>query len=221
MFQIQNGKIKGSKTLDIGKTRIVNLVFKTDLTFADDDVFVLNLGDISSSNYAFVDDGCVRFSYVNVGSLITSSSNDLSITITKNGETILTDTITLEATVQGGGSVVEDDTTAVVTERVVDSFYNINFEQPITLLSVQNTELLILGSIPQGQDKVYTVQIWVKPYVDQISTLTFSQDIVLTGDIPDSLAFDGSIYVFVARCYKDQSSVNNIVMNYAYSFMKQ
>lgn len=219
MFQIQNGKIKGSKTLDIGKIRIVNLVFKTDLTFADNDVFVMNLGDISSSNYAFVDDGCVRFSYVNVGSLITSSSNDLSITITKNGETILTDTITLEATVQGGGgSVVEDDTTAVVTERVVDSFYNINFEQPITLLSVQNTELLILGSIPNEQDKVSTVQIWVKPQVDQISTLTFSQDIVLTGDIPDSLAFDGSIYVFVARCYSDQSSVSHIVMNYAYSF---
>lgn len=217
MFQIQNGKIKGSKTLDIGKTRIVNLVFKTDLTFADDDVFVLNLGDISSSNYAFVDDGCVRFSYVNVDSLITSSSNDLSITITKNGQTILTDTITLVATVQGGGSVVEDDTTTVVTE-VVDSFYNINFEQPITLLSVQNTELMFHSSILNEQDKVSTVQIWVKPQVDQISTLTFDQSIVLTGDIPDSLAFDDSIYVFVARCYSDQSSVSHIVMNYAYSF---
>jgi hypothetical protein len=46
MFIIQNGKITSDKTLDIGKIRIINLVFKSDLAFADDDKFKLSIGSV-------------------------------------------------------------------------------------------------------------------------------------------------------------------------------
>lgn len=104
MFIIQNGKITSEKTLDIGKLRVINLVFKSDLQFADDDKFKLVLGSIQSENYAFVDGGCFRFSYVNVAEIIKKENTDLSIKVTCNGSQIVSDSITITAYVQGGGS---------------------------------------------------------------------------------------------------------------------
>ena len=104
MFVIENGKITSDKTLDIGKIRVINLVFKSDLDFADDDKFKLFLGDIQSVNFAFVNDGCFRFSYVNVAEIIKKENTDLTVKVTCNDEQILSDSITITAYVQGGGS---------------------------------------------------------------------------------------------------------------------
>ena len=104
MFIIQNGKITSDKTLDIGKSRIINLVFESDLDFADDDKFKLVLGDIQSENFAFVNNGCLRFSYVDLSEIIKKASTDLSVKVTCNGSQILADSITITAYVQGGGS---------------------------------------------------------------------------------------------------------------------
>lgn len=104
MFIIENGKISGNKTVDIGKSIIVNLQFKSDIAFADDDKLLLNIGGLQSSNYAFTQNGCFRFSYVNVGSLIKSSSNSVNVVITNNGNQILSDSITILAEYSGGGS---------------------------------------------------------------------------------------------------------------------
>ena len=104
MFIIQNGKITSDKTLDIGKLRIINLVFESDLAFADDDKFKLVLGDIQSENFAFANDGCLRFSYVDLSEIIKKENTDLSVKVTCNGAQILADSITITAYVQGGGS---------------------------------------------------------------------------------------------------------------------
>ena len=104
MFIIQNGKITSDKTLDIGKIRIINLVFESDLAFADDDKFKLVLGDIQSENFAFANDGCLRFSYVDVSEIIKKENTDLSVKVTCNGAQILSDSIIITAYVQGGGS---------------------------------------------------------------------------------------------------------------------
>lgn len=104
MFIIENGKISGNKTVDIGKSIIVNLQFKSDIVFADNDKLLLNIGGLQSSNYAFTQNGCFRFSYVNVGSLIKSSSNSVNVVITNNGTQILSDSITILAEYSDGGS---------------------------------------------------------------------------------------------------------------------
>lgn len=103
MFIIQNGKITSAKTLDIGKARIVNLTFKSDLAFADGDRFKLVLGTIESENFAFVNNGCFRFSYVDVTALVKSTSNNVAVKVYQNGNQILSDSITMIADYQGGG----------------------------------------------------------------------------------------------------------------------
>lgn len=107
MFIIQNGKITSDKTLDIGKIRIINLVFKSDLSFADDDKFKLVLGDIQSENFAFANDGCLRFTAVALD-FISSATTSASVKIICNGNEILSDTIIIKAIVSddggGGGS---------------------------------------------------------------------------------------------------------------------
>lgn len=151
MFIIENGKITGEKTLDIGKSRIINLVFKSGLQFADDDKFKLVLGSIQSENYAFVDDGCLRFSYVDVADVIKSQSANFSIQILHNGVQILADSITITAVIQGGGSsdvqgIIFNNTTKLSTEvKVIPS----DLTKDWTDFSYMFHYCISLTSIPQ------------------------------------------------------------------------
>lgn len=153
MFIIENGKISGNKTVDIGKSIIVNLEFKSDIAFADDDKLLLNIGGLQSSNYAFTQNGCFRFSYVNVGSLITSSSNSVNVVITNNGTQILSDSITMIADYQGGGGTVTAEfplTTERVqlfTKRVGNNQYQLSKVAPDSTISIKN----VLGSKQTAQ----------------------------------------------------------------------
>ena len=104
MFIIENGKIQGQKSLNIGKIRTINLAFQGDFAFSDDDKFKLSVGSVQSENFGFTNDGCISFNYVDVTKLITATTNSKAITITKNGTQILSDTLTLVADYSGGGS---------------------------------------------------------------------------------------------------------------------
>lgn len=104
MFIVENGLILGNKTFDIGKSRVVNLVFKfTDTAFDDDDKFQLDLGGNKFSLYGFTDAGCLRFTAVELD-FIASETTSAPVKITCNEDEILSDTITIKAVVTGGGS---------------------------------------------------------------------------------------------------------------------
>lgn len=109
MFIIDDGKIVNAKTLNIGKTRVINLQFQSDIDFADTDTFRIVLGGtVESTNYAFNNAGYVRFSYVDVDTLITSSSNSITVKVYQGETQILDDTITVTADYAGGGGVSEE-----------------------------------------------------------------------------------------------------------------
>ena len=103
MFIIENGKIQGQKSLNIGKIRTINLAFQGDFTFADDDKFKLSIGAVQSENFGFTNSGYVCFSYINLAEIIKKENTDLSVKVSCNGEQIISDTISVTAFVQGGG----------------------------------------------------------------------------------------------------------------------
>lgn len=103
MFIVENGKITNSKTKDVGKYYKTDFIFRfQDEQFVETDVFELSIGTVTSSNYGFDEQGYISFARVDLTSIIDSSSKSYSITITKNGASILSDTITITAEYAGG-----------------------------------------------------------------------------------------------------------------------
>lgn len=129
MFIVENGKITNSKTKDIGKYYTNDFIFKfQDVEFEDSDVFELTIGTVTSSNYGFDDQGYISFARVDLTSIIDSSSKSYDISITKNGATILDDSITITAVYSGGGvtqeyvqSAISTATTGLASESYVNT----------------------------------------------------------------------------------------------------
>lgn len=216
MFIIQNGKISGQKTIDIGKVRIINLTFKSDLTFADDDKFKLVLGSIQSENYAFVDDGCFRFSYVNVGSIINSANTTENIKIYQNGTQILSDTITITADYQGsgsGGTTIDSNVSKIVVDSTAyTDIITVNYTKGTNIYQyTYNGEgSLQLAVSGVSSSDVITFQVWINADT-AVSTLIFNENYILL-DVPSQLQANKN-HVFVVRVYGEQTLVN-----YSYSY---
>ena len=237
MFIIENGKIQGQKSLNIGKIRVINLAFKGDFAFADDDKFKLSIGAVQSDNFGFTNDGCISFNYVDVTKLITATTNSKAITITKNGTQILSDTLTIVADYSGGGGGSLPDGIVVTNEQgTIDncllnkSFHNygtldaniyLDFTKAVSFIVLQDLSCLtFLSNGCNDQTNLSTTEIWIKPNGTTIDTISYDSRIQLIGDMPTSFSADddvNTVYVFVARYYYNNDDI--IVMNYSHKFI--
>lgn len=234
MFIIQNGLISNDKSIDIGKDRIVNLVFKSDLTFADDDKLALNIGGLVSENYAFTQNGCFRFSYVNVSPLITGLENNIDVTVTNNGTQILSDTITMYADYSSGSGESIDLSNYATKTYVNNAISAINIDDNVSKIYVDDiakTDLITvsynsntnvyqysyngtgsleitLTNIPTTD--VITFEVWINTET-AISTLIFDENYTLL-NVPSELQASQN-NVFVVRSYNGK-----ILINYSYSY---
>lgn len=241
MFIIENGKIANAKTIDIGKMRVINLQFQSDLDFQDNDTFTLVLGGtLQNNNFAFNNAGYVRFSYVDVDTVITSSSNNLTIKVYQGETQILDDTITITADYASGGvtqqyvnTAIQTAITGLASESYVNTaIWNASNTSPIYVDSVAKTTSLtvnytadkhIYSYTYNGQGTLQialsgisspttpiTFEIWIDAQT-AVSTLTLSSSYTTIG-IPDTLE-SSKKHVFVVRAYG-----NDVIFNYSYSY---
>ena len=98
MFIIDNNTISNEKILNLGAKRAADIAFQFDgVQFADTDVFTLTIAGHTSTAYSFkVDAGLLWFSNFNFD-WISATAETASISCTKNGDTILSDTIIITA----------------------------------------------------------------------------------------------------------------------------
>ena len=91
----------------------------------------------------------------------------------------------------------------------------------VNYFSVETSELQILNNQNWENETLSTFEIWIKPQMGDIDTLSFSTDIQLIGDIPTNLQYGvgDTVYVFVVRCYYNSDKHAKIaLLNFAYSF---
>lgn len=133
IFDIENGEIAGSKSINIGQERILTFEFDfAETTFADDDIFDLKLNTFfGSKNYSFTNDGKLKF--VNIDfDFIQQETTSVSVAITKNGNSIFSDTITVTAEICGGGGGIDVSATTATAETVLAGYQFFNSNAVLT-----------------------------------------------------------------------------------------
>ena len=106
-------------------------------------------------------------------------------------------------------------------QTVYDSYIYMDFYKSVHYVAVESSELQILFEDHYEIETLSTIEIWVKPQMGDIDTLSFSTNIQLVGDIPTNLQYGvgDTVYVFVARhYYNSEKGANVVLLNYAYSF---
>lgn len=117
MFIVNSGTISNLKEYNIINDNTPTLQFRfVGDTFLSNDVFQLTANATANNNYSFIEDGIIKFQDVNLGELA-SGENDINIVITKNGNNILQDIITVNNP-NGGGSGSSDYELPLKTEKI-------------------------------------------------------------------------------------------------------
>ena len=217
IFDIENGEIAGSKSIDIGRERQVTFaLFFDDITFSDNDVFELILNDdFGSQNYSFTNDGKLKFVNVDFG-FIQQETTSVSLTVTKNGNQIVSDTITVTAEMTGSGET-DNQLKIHETENSIDIIaINFNAENDIekVILTSNNASLTInqCTNYTAVSGKIPTFELWIKTNTAKTS-ITVSNSIEIVGDyFPDELS-TGKIHCFVWRFVGNKQTIN-----YSYDF---
>lgn len=158
IFTIKNGKFAGDNLLDIGENRILDLVFSFEKTFDDGDTFALS-GDISSSLYGFTNNGGLKFARVEFPEVV---SSEIKIIIKRNGETILSDTLNVDAINQSVAELPEVNVeankmlagiTAINTKGQVVTG-NISSQGAKTYTPSTNTQYITSGKYLSGNQTI-------------------------------------------------------------------
>lgn len=107
-------------------------------------------------------------------------------------------------------------------QTVYDSCVYLDYcNEAVNYFAVETSELQILNNQNWENETLSTFEIWIKPQMGDIDTLSFSTNIQLVGDIPTSLQYGvgDTVYVFVVRCYYNSDKGAKVaLLNYAYSF---
>lgn len=209
MFIVNNGSITGDKTLNIGTYTKYDVVFKFEEgEFVYADKFALTIGNETSKLYGFLDEtGCIRFTLFDFA-WIEDAETSASIIVTKNGSTILTDTITIQAQPQGGsassGMIINDVTTLTEITPKENNVYR------KTLSANDNVSFVVSG------DKPINFELWLN--MTSVVSFTFSNsilwckvDVVESSNLPP--LFNDANTLYVIACRYDGT---NVIANLAY-----
>lgn len=221
-FTVNNGTISSAKTVDIGTDRNITFFFDFgNVEFADNDIFELTLGENTFSNYSFINAGMMKF--VNMDfSFIEAESTAIAIEITKNGTSILSDTITVNA--QTGGGDMSDYYTKQETDALFSNELKINeitdatdtialaYNSAYDIVKVINTTSTASITInpcsgyTAQAGKVPTFEMWIEPETTK-TTISVSNDIQVIGEMPEQLTA-GNVYCFTFRFIDDMQLLN-------------
>ena len=105
MLIVKGSKFEQAVTLDLKDAKILTFKFE-DVIFGDADQFVFKIGQIENIKYAFTNTGVLRFKGIDYGTL-KNGENQIAVQISRNGELICSDNISIIAEIQGGGSDVQ------------------------------------------------------------------------------------------------------------------
>lgn len=240
MFTIKNSSITNEKVLNIGTTAIYTVQFQfQDVEFADEDVLTLSIGSNEFENYSFTNEGYVKFVRIDFD-FLTSDSESKTITMTKNGDTILSDTITILSDIQGGGgggnyvtpqqlsSTLSDYATTSYADGLINNKLKINtitddtdtiavaYNADYDIVEINNTTNTASLTInpctgyTAVNGVVPTFELWIKPTTTK-TTISISNQITQIGDLPTELE-SGATYCYVFR-FVD----NKQLLNYSYT----
>lgn len=198
IIQVQDSKFVESITLQLKDATTLSFKF-IDVIFDDTDQFVFKAKDIENRLYAFTNEGCLRFKNIDYGTL-RNGENQVSIEISKNGETICSDTITVIAETEGQITLPE---VTVNSESLLNGVTAINTQGEVVVGNIENSiinETEDTVSISRGyleEDKVYQISTYdaegfifnnLPKFATQVKIIPFS----LTANVQDfSYLFNG------------------------------
>ena len=160
IIQVQGSKFVESITLQLKDATTLSFKF-IDVIFDDADQFVFKANDIQNRLYSFTDAGCLRFKNIDYGTL-KNGENQVAIQISRNGELICSDTISIIAEIQGGGI----EYTAGNGIKIEDNQINVSNSLTILRDSNQNS----------------TTQAYVNRLCGQGSYFLSHQGLLMTGN---------------------------------------
>lgn len=227
-FTINNGTISSAKTIDIGTDRNITFLFDFgNVEFQDDDIFQMELGSNNIyTNYSFINAGKLKFVDMDFG-FIEAESTAIAIEITKNGTSILSDTITVIA--QTGGGDMSDYYTKQETDALFSNELKINeitdatdtiaiaYNRAYDIVKVSNTTSTASITInpcsgyTAQAGKVPTFEMWIAPETTK-TTISVSNAIQVIGDMPEQLTA-GKVYCFTFR-FVGSNQLLNFSHNY-------
>lgn len=126
MLLVKGSKFEQAVTLDLKDAKILTFKFE-DVIFGDADQFVFKIGQIENIKYAFTNTGVLRFKGIDYGTL-KNGENQIAVQISRNGETICSDIMTIISEIQGQITLPEvtvnsdtllKDVTAINTQGAV------------------------------------------------------------------------------------------------------
>lgn len=226
-FMIENGSIINEKHIDIGTERIATFFFDFSNTeFQNQDIFELILGENTFSNYSFIPAGKMKFVSVNLD-FIEAEQTVLEITIKKNNQAILSDSLTVTA------SIPDIDLSDYYTKQETDGLFNNKLALNQTdnsndVIAISYNEMNLIEKVNLTSNsasltinpctgyspvsgKVPTFELWLIPSTTK-TAISVSNSIQVIGEIPEQLTA-GNCFVFVFRFIGSKQ-----LLNFSHSF---
>ena len=218
IFTINNGSITSSKSINIEAEREITLGFDfSNVEFADNDIFQLTLnGTYTSSNYSFTNAGYLKF--INVPfDFIQQETNTVSMAITRNGNSILSDSIIVIASIAGKTDKSNELNWMQVNNStdIISLEYEKNYDIQQVNLNSNNATVTInpCTGYTAESGKIPTFEMWIKTSTAK-TTISISNNIeIVNADLFPNVFATGSIYCFTWRFVGSKQ-----LLNYSYKF---